>query len=58
MIGTETPNLVPIDCEFNDRFGDRFILCENTDDGSLALCSQNEDKTASKRKTNRHLQPA
>lgn len=40
MIGTETPNLVPIDCEFNDRFGDRFILCENTDDGSLALCSQ------------------
>lgn len=49
MIGTETPNLVPIDCEFNDRFGDRFILCENTDDGSLALCSQ---KTKTRQRVN------
>ena len=49
MIGTETPNLVPIDCEFNDRFGDRFILCENTDDGSLALCSQ---KTRTRQRVN------
>lgn len=49
MIGVEAPNLVPIDCEFNDRFGDKFILCENTDDGSLALCSQ---KTKTRQRVN------
>jgi hypothetical protein len=40
MIGTETPNLTPIDCEFNDMYGDSEVLCENADDGNLALCSE------------------
>ena len=40
FIGIEHPELEPIDCEFNSMYGEKYLICENQEDGELYFCRE------------------
>ena len=37
FIATEYPNLTPIDCPYNDEFGEESLICEDGETGKLFM---------------------